>query len=409
VAAGFFATKLLTDDDKKEGNPQGDKESLPQEGPYRPINNDQPREYADQAAICRIGDSSTKYIAPTLIREDLLTNEYKQYINNAFSTVTKSVDAQKNTNITNNSQNSTYGEFTDAEMILHKTIYPRYIHHFFVARWLTIEPNNSNILCTQQKQKPYYKFSGITREQSVNVFNESNEIPYFLTVTKSFAPDIILREQPIIESVKIIAPGITQKVTKDVPIINDKKFICGVQTIGLLSDNFYNIYVETVTPQLDQIPILNLNTNCTKNIDAVKSELLPKIDDSIIFTGKNNTNITYLDPKVNLYFLSDFNSPNTMTNTMTNTVTNNKYWFARLDSYKDPLNLDYSNDPTSPYYGKPKTYPVGIIPADYIQCTTIKDGMIYFPCKSNLYINGIDYSDARKIEFEVASVQLNPI
>jgi len=117
-----------------------------------------------------------------------------------------------------------------------------------------------------------------------------------------------------------------------------------------------------------------------------------------------------MDPMVNLYFLGNFRNTSGV-------LSNVKCWFAKLDAYKDPtiqsdpsvISTDPSADPKSPYFGKPKTYPVGIIPADYKQCNTHKDGSIDTYCRGNTYVNGVDYSDARKINFEVASVQLNPM
>lgn len=563
---------------------------LQQQLPYRQVNIDQPREYADQAAICKIDGLTAQYIAPTLIREDLLTNEYKQYIDKAFSTVSTAVDTQKALaivkaqNVLSEEQSSSssdaesttehFGSFlnsvvtkgqqlvtggssnsvtspvptsvttvttpttefvpnpsafpavtglsqveietpptsrgfisgstlnpvitnttkpalldlangspasgnklTDAQTILQKTIYPRYIHHFFVSRMVNTgssstiptlldviggtkpKPNDvqkcgcgvtgedhhhgeyhaehhnygeMNYGEMHQRQnnphvndKPavhvntipstvdlYYRFSAMTRDQVADTLNMPNKTPFSLTVTKSFAPGTLLRKRTVTESVKVIKPGTTQKVTKDVPIINDKKFICGVQPAGIVPDNFYNIYVDTVTPQLDQIdaviPTTSLPAKTQESKQEYGQEMEPRVDDTILFTGKNNTNVTHMEPTVNLYFYGDFRSSSGV-------LSNVKCWFAKLDTYTDPtatvsssvVSSDPSTDPRSPYFGLPKTYPVGIIPADYKQCNTTQDGKINTYCRGNTYVNGVDYSDARKICFEVASVQLN--
>lgn len=519
---------------------------LKEQLPYRTINNDQPREYADQAAICKIDGLTPQYVAPTLIREDLLTNEYKQYVDRAYTSVSNAVDTQKALNIvkmqnkpsdeysdissssstdstehfgsmvnsvmgsgqqfvkttndiknivggssnvpmpavsqtimtdvssstianpvlldlTNKNSTSTNANgLTNAQSILQKTIYPRYIHHFFVGRFISTsttsiptqldvigspkinkqnptyeehhgeyhgehmgehmgemihsehklyekETHNARVVAIPKGVDFYYRFAGITRDQTVDVLNISNKTPFALTVTKSFSPGTLMRKRSVITSVKVIKPGTVEKVTKDVPIINDKKFVCGVQSAGILPDNFYNIYAETVTPQLDQIdsvtsskiPLVNSTSNDQEN--KFTQEMEPRVDDTILFSGKNNTNVTHMDPTVNLYFFNDSSKV--------------KYWFAKLDAYKDPtsasntsvISSDPSTDPKSPYYGRPKTYPVGIIPADYKQCNTLKDGTIDTYCRGNTYVNGIDYCDARKINFEVASVQLNAL
>lgn len=449
---------------------------LSQQLPYRVINKEVPKEYADQAAICKIDGTTTQYVTPTLIREDLLVAEYKQFVDNAFSTVSTAVNTQKaleivkarNVSETNSESESNehFGplsesrsailnastpkptrldsgsilignSLTDAQETLQKTIYPRYIHHFYVSRVMnqdTIKPppvfepigesamNKSSHNHEIPKAKPsmheslvpknaelYYRVSGITRDQTVDVLNISNNAPYFLSATKSFTPGTLLRKRTMLESVKIPKPGTVEKVTKDIPIINDKKFICGVQFNGILPDTFYNIYAETITPQLDQIDSVLLDKNLqSTNVEEMQQKTYQRIDDSILFTGKNNTDIAHMEPMINLYFFGNSRDASGV-------LQSTKYWFAKMDSYNDPTNEinssvvsnDPSTNPASPYFNKPKLFPVGMIPDNYKQCRTLGDGTIDTFCRGNTYTNGVDYSDARKINFEVATVQLN--
>ncbi len=85
-----------------------------------------------------------------------------------------------------------------------------------------------------------------------------------------------------------------------------------------------------------------------------------------------------------------------------------KCWFAKLDLYVNPYTvIDLSitsTNPKSPYFSKPKTYPIGIIHDDYKQYNTFGNGTIDTYCRGNTYVNGIDCSDARKINFEVSYV-----
>jgi hypothetical protein len=340
-------------------------------------------------------------------------------------------------------------KMTDTELILKKTIYPRYTHHIFATQY-----TSPNI---------YYQFNAITKDMAYENSKGKNISPYLLNVAKNFNPMTVLRKEPAkVEVVKTytVAPTVvsslalsvasavtgtqttqetkTETITESIlkPIINDTKFLCASQPSYAIN-KYYNFYVEPASKpyvkpgskfshavaKVDSDTKIETETEVKVEIEK-KVEIKKRVDDSILYKGNNNTDVNILNQLVNIYTLADISNNN-------NYVVNDVIcYLARLDTYIDPtispidvpvsitdnsqgIGLDASTDPTSPYYGMPRVYPIGIIPADYSQCATTDEFTpiqgIDNDCRGQKYINGVDYSDARKIDFEVACVQLNPM
>jgi len=408
--------------------------------PYRQTNIFQGIENADKAAICKIGGLNDRYVCPVLLREDLLDQEYKTFITKAFSDVAQAVNVKKALDnytkqqeqeqilkqslklSTNSSQNITDSK-TDAQKVLQQDVLPRYIHHLNMIRQIpVIQPLTlSDVIVAESQYKHHlnqseqleqldqleqseqvrpqgkycYTVGGYLKEQTSDITKLNTESPYMINLSRSFSPYTALRQE------EIIGPNNSKKM---IDIVNDKKFACATQTIDVLK--YSEFFASTVTPSIDNtdntiIPTKPIMTENTK----------PQINNTFILTGKNNSNIVQLNPVVNFYALCDFKNANQVA------FNNVKCWMARLDSYTDPslstlpgvVSSDPYNDKSSPYYMKPRIYNIGIIPDDYKQCNTLPDGTIDTFCRGNKYINDVDYSDARKIDFEVITVQLNPI
>ena len=441
--------------------------------PFKKIDIFQDKFYADKAGICKktgTGSSNAYYISPILIREDLLTNEYQSYISSAFSSIKNEVDVEKGLNLLHAQQShklcSTFcsseeqtsmisSKMTDTELVLKKTIYPRYTHHIFVTQF-----NTPDI---------HYQLNAITKDIAYDNFKGKNIVSYLLNVSNSFSPIASIRHQPfqidIEKKIPVTPTGISaltsavasavtsgttssanQQTTTEVisetilvPIINDKKFVCATPTSRYGIDRYYNFYFEpaskpyvkpgtkyasvgsktttTTTTPTTATP----TTNTTETKPEVEAENIMKlrVDDSILYKGNNNTNINTLNQLVNIFTLAD------ITNTNNHIVKDVTCYLARLDTYVDPIVspqntisagsianvtgvIDASSDKSSPYYNMPRIYPVGIMPADYSQCITV-NGQIDVSCRGSLYIDGINYSDARKIDFEVTCIELNPM
>jgi hypothetical protein len=492
---------------------------------YRKNNLLQPRNEADDASICRISGNVVRYVGPALIREDLLMENYKHFLQTACSVVQKEVmykkqeasvshgnkkcsnllnndnidnidndvntnivniinnidniDNDVNTNIVNT--NATHpnvnvnvtnaGDMTQAQKILHKTIYPRYLQHFYVTQHSTsdeqvdssvllqipnetlssttlaslpatssilpstltapiaslqqphIPPARQHIMERSKFTEPYfYRFNAIIADQTENILDTTTSLPYTLSATKSFSPFTILRKKKIITNT-VDDNGIEKANITEVDILNDKKFICGVRSIGV-PDKYASIFVETKLTLSDQVSKISHN----HNVDSETESQILKIRDTldrVILKGYNNTNINNMETLVNLYVYGDIKNSNNVP------ITNVKYYIARLDTYTDPVaeaiaagntNINTTNNATTSilkdmYKNKPRMYPVGLIPHDYIQCNTVLDKTgilsntleINSACNGITYIDGVDYSDARKIDFEVISVILNPL
>lgn len=409
--------------------------------PYRKLNIDQNPLYADKPFLC--GD--TTFVYPVLIREDLLNREYREFVDDKFKSVNLDFATKKalykvkkenpdlfieNFSLSSlNPINLFKSSDSEYDQIKKNVVYPRFIHHFYVQQTVpsiesknislldvmnspvvennntselvyesietgiqehimeeeignvTIENFNTNLLNkkTQTKQKCYI-ISGETREQ---VKNGDKTNPYILDLSKNFNPYTIHRKQEILTK-----NGELKR--EQIDIINDNKFVCGIRQIGALT-KYSNFYAVTKTPQLEQL-------DKHRNNKLISEE--SKLNDKYVFEGRDNMNVSHLDPFVNLYVLGDFKNANNVP------FDNVKCWLARLDTYDDPDNID--NDKSSKYYGSYKMYPIGIVPDDYNQCQTI-DNKIDTYCRGTKYINGVDYSDARKIDFELSTVKLNMI
>jgi hypothetical protein len=413
---------------------------LEQNLPYRKTNMFQNVEYADKAAICKIGGITDRYVSPILLREDLLDQDYKSFIDKAFSSVSQAIEIKKALDNINNGNSQTIvsrmetsntpNNKTMAQNILQYEILPRFIHHFSMIRHVpsTESLSLSDVISSesyiqnreeqQNKQMPEkycYTMGGYLKDQLSDITQLNTESQYMVNLSKNFSPYTEVRKEEIL-SINNNPTSETTKINKEfIDIVNDRKFVCSSQTIDVVK--YSEIYATTVTPSIDMVDniVVSLDGSSNSSLgETVNSEgkqtMKPKISDAFILEGKNNTKIIHLDPNVNLYVLGDFKDVN-------NVATNNiKCWFARLDSYVDPtintssvISTDTYNDKMNPYYMKPKMYNVGIIPDDYKQCRTLPDGSIDSYCRGDKYINGVDYSDARKIDFEVVTVQLNSI
>lgn len=374
--------------------------------PYRKQNIDQNPLYSDKPFLCGIDN---KYTYPVLLREDLLDRDYREFISEKFRTVNLEYATQKallNVKKTNpelfieNFSLSSLNPFNSSDTIQEsdnlqkKLVYPRFIHHFSLTQTTPFTSRNNisllNVINSsetyseslkeqQSNQQSCYIISGQTSDQT-NDDKYTDE--YILNLTKNFNPYTIHRKQEII----LLNNDKIEK--KQMDIINDNKFVCANKQIGNLT-KYANFYASTITPSLYM-----------KSKFENNSEELKLSGTKFIYEGRNNTNISHLDPYVNMYIYGDFKNSN-------NVPSNNiKCWLARLDTYNDPNNIDL--DKTSKYYGSYKMYPIGIIPDDYKQCQTINNEIDSY-CRGTKYINGIDYSDARKIDFQITSVQLNQI
>ncbi|VBB18532.1 hypothetical protein YASMINEVIRUS_995 [Yasminevirus sp. GU-2018] len=334
---------------------------------------------------------------------------------------------------------------TDAQRVLKQTILPRYTHHLtmirktptrdVVAKSLADVIGNSTVSTSESESeseehhnkgdhkhkpivdvpnpdKPCYVLAGVTKEQTSDVQRLPSEAPYAIDLTRNFSPFTIPRQrlESTYDTVGIKKSTVVTKMTK---IEDDKKFVCGVQRSS--QTKFSDVYAVTVTPsidQLDKVSVSGSNTSSNgENNSAPKADM---VDDTFLYYGRNNTNVVHMEPVVNLYVLGDFKNKNNVP------AENVKCWLARLDGYTDPTLQDTNkksgvmitdpyNDSKSAYYNKPRFYPVGIIPDDYKQCNATKPDSPESACIGKRYINGVDYSDARRIDFEVATVQLNPL
>lgn len=357
-----------------------DKENIP----FRKINSFQPKEEADMPIVCETNGKLSKCVYPVLLREDLLDTEYKNYVN----AIMKATNSNE--------------------------IYPRYIHHINVNlrgdQIMRInQSNNQNMgmnpdtlpISTPKvvnvNNVPRYQISGLIREQTSDVSKVNNEPVYQMDLLKSRSPLTTLRKAKNIMMGKKEKGGI-KAITQFVDSVNDRKFVCGSQNMA--STKYSDIHFIT-------IPI----DNSTPSVTIANDTDTKRVSDEFIYNGKNNTDITFLDPKVNMMLKLDIKDEKNVMHKDT------KFLIARLDTYEDPLLTKdpgvVSSDPyynkDSPYYKKPAIYPVGIIPVEYKECTTNKDGSIDSYCRGNKYIDGIDYSDARKVDFEVAIVGIRPI
>ena len=440
------------------------KSLLEQDLPYRKTNIYQDIAYADKAALCKIGGTVDRFICPVLLREDLLDQEYRKFVDAAYLDTAKAVEIKKVTdNIDKNnalkslvsveslsvlseseysSKYSSESSFksesksrseseseseaisalkskTDAQRVLQHDVIPRYIHHFTMVRQIpTLESlilsdviksefDSESYQEYEQKEhkntnaeKYCYLLSGYLKDQLKDITQLNTESPYMINLSKNFSPFTTLRKEEVIEKINdgSVESEIANKQMVD--IVNDRKFVCATQSIDVLK--YSELFASTIAPSLDSTPIPLTSTSIVSNQSSSAA---------FILTGANNTDIVKLSPLVNLYVLGDFKNANQVA------FNNVKCWLARLDTYVDPtINTgsevivnDPYNDKSSPYYRKPRIYNVGIIPDDYKQCTTLPDGTIDSFCRGEKYINGIDFSDARKISFEVATVQLNSI
>lgn len=392
--------------------------------PYRKINIFQGVEYADKAAICKIGGLNDRYVCPILLREDLLDQEYKTFITKAFSDVAQAVKVK--TALDNYAQQQE--QILKQSLTLSKSIsenktdvLPRYIHHLNMIRQVPIvQPLTLSDVITSEtytesesETKPHimqhvdqldqmnlqskycYTIGGYLKEQTTDIIKLNTESPYMINLSKSFSPFTALRQE------EILGPNNSKQM---IDIVNDKKFACATQTIDVLK--YSEFFSSTVTPSIDTADNVIVPTK-----PIMSENMTAQINNTFILTGKNNSNIVQLNPVVNFYALCDFKNNNQVA------FNNVKCWMARLDTYTDPslmpmpgvVSSDPYNDKSSPYYMKPKIYNIGIIPDDYKQCNTLPDGTIDTLCRGNKYINNVDYSDARKIDFEVITVQLNSI
>lgn len=454
--------------------------------PYRKTNLYQDKQYADKAALCKIGGTTDIYVCPVLLREDLLDQEYRTFVDSAYAEVAKAVQIQNvlnninkskvHQNITNKTTPVKSESFTpsvsvaesqpqllqkqsdmsiktptktEAQQILKIDILPRYIHHFTMIRQapsleslvlsdviksrpkstsesaseLELRPETGTI--NNKSEKDCYTMSAYLKDQLSDITKLNTQSPYVFNLSKNFSPFTTLRQEAILKSGKNKNNSSEMIVTSEtmVDIVNDRKFVCATQSIDVLK--YSDFFAATITTPIDDTNVSVVtsstmsSTTSSNSKSSTESEptskqvikIKPRIDDSYIYTGKNNSRIIMLDPKVNLYVLGDFKTSNQVA------VNNVKCWLARLDTYVDPtintgselLSNDPYNDKTSPYYMKPRIYNIGIIPDDYKQCTTLPDGTIDSFCRGDKYINGVDYSDARKIDFEMATVQLNSI
>lgn len=349
--------------------------------PFRKNNAFQPTEDADKPIVCETNGRLSKCVYPVLLREDLLDTEYRNYVDTIMNSKNRS------------------------------EVYPRYIHHINVNRrgnqilnqnvnqmiGMPVNPNNLPISApnvTNINSMPRYQISGLIREQTRDLSTINNEPTYQMDLLKSRSPLTALRKIPTVLLGKNEKGGI-KAIKQTIDSVNDRKFVCGSQNMA--STQYSDIHFVT-------IPIDGSTTSINSN-DA------KRVSDEFIYNGKNNTSITFLEPKVNMMLKLDIKDEKNMMHKDT------KFLIARLDTYEDPLLINnpgvVSSDPyynkDSPYYKKPGVYPVGIIPVEYKECTTDKNGMIDSFCRGSKYIDGVDYSDARKIDFEVAIVGIQPI
>jgi hypothetical protein len=315
---------------------------------------------------------------------------------------------------------------TQAEVFLKRTMYPRYIHHLRVVRttpsrispmYPSIDrPRGDNPHDGQTLHKPCYFINGVTKFQADNEIKQSGITPYTIDLTRNFSPFTPMRKSTVNETTLTNNLKTVTTITKTIELVDDRKFVCGVQADGIAPPTKYsNIYFETVTPSIDHLDqiLISKGSTCVKKDppkQALSENSPSRVSDAFTLTGKDNTNIMGLDPIVNMYVLGDFKNSN---NVLTKNV---KCWLARLDAYTDPsvkdgtgvVSSDPTSDPKSLYYKKPKMYPIGIIPDDYKQCSTDANGSINSACIGAMYMNDVDYSDARKIDFEVITVELSP-
>lgn len=350
--------------------------------PFRKNNAFQPIEEADKPILCETNGRLSKCVYPVLLREDLLDTEYRNYID----TILKA----KNSN----------------------EIYPRYIHHINVNKrgnqiinqnvnqmiGMPVNPNNLPVsapnVVTNIITFPRYQISGLIREQTSDLSTVNNEPTYQMDLLKSRSPLTTLRKIPSVVFGKNEKGGI-KAIKQTIDSLNDRKFVCGSQNMA--STKYSDIHFVT-------IPI-------DGSTSSISSSDTKRVSDEFIYNGKNNADITFLEPRVNMMLKLDVKDEKNVMHKDT------KFLIARLDTYEDPLLTNnpgvVSSDPyynkDSPYYKKPGIYPVGVIPLEYKECTTDKNGVIDSFCRGSKYIDGIDYSDARKIDFEVAIVGIQPI
>lgn len=354
--------------------------------PYRKDNAFQSVDNAPKAALCQDTNTPPNYIYPILLREDLLTSRYTTYIKHAVSTVQDAVDLYKAKALVKSQKTgaetlpesiaeskpeseSANPQKTAAQTLLDVTIYPRFTHHMSVMRFSYSDiPNN----------KFCYKITGVTNDIATDVMNSPIKSPYYLNVSNSFS-----------ESAK--------HLRADKPK-SDLKFVCGMQPTGKSQDKNYNIYIRNKL--LDPDNVVTSETLYT-------SRPINVIDDSILFTGIKNTNIQYLNLLVNLLTLCDIVGTDGVVHQ------NTECYYARLEGYTDTtITIPPNTAENNPYANAPTMYPVGIVPKKFVDeqaCfTDPTTGKI--TCKTGkTYIDGVDYSDARIVDFEVACVELNPL
>jgi len=416
---------------------------------FRTVNAFQSKQEAERPFICNIDGNDEKLVGPYLIREDLIESKYKQFLQSNKSLIEKELNVKKGLDLLNKEENvnkdyaeirkylneklpnmkdqltdetldkiiksisqltdqqildtfRTYGidaentkeimrkityilGRTDTERYLQKSLYPRYVHHLNVIQTLNSNIDIYNLSLNKNNNGSgkdiCYRIGGYIEEQLTDPLT-GTKTEYIVSGSKSFSPFTIVRKDKSIgNNMKIIEKNKN----------NDRRYLCGIQTSTY--DKYTDIYIESNK--------LNLSETEGKRYDSRLRE-----HDKIMLVGENNTEIRNIDNDVSMYILGDY------TNQNGKIVKNKKFYFGYLDEFTDPYLKNNTTDPyynkDSIYYKKPRYYTIGMIPEDYTECQNDKHGNIDKKCKGILYENGIDYSDTKRIRFDVATIKLNP-
>jgi hypothetical protein len=293
----------------------------------------------------------SQYTMPILIREDKLINDYTDFLK---QTKTKLL----------------------------------YIHHLSILRkHVSVKPLQlSHILNTEtfnlhDKSKICYNISGYNRYQVLNMNN--NEKPYYIDMNINFSLHHKGYRQKHIANIHEHNKTVHIEKTH---IDDDKKFVCSTQHINGVP-KYNELYFKTVVPSLDTFDIMNKQENESENKNIT--------NDNILYNGRKNE-IHHLEPKVNIYVKGDF------INNVNKKFDNVNCWLAYFDTYIDPHN---ALNTKSEKIDIPIYIPVGYIPDNYKECHT-HNNESHYSCKGNKYIDGIDYSHARKLDFEISFIKL---
>lgn len=408
--------------------------------PYKNNNLYQNNKDSDRPELCAVGLTGA-YVVPVLMREDLLQEEYKQFLNRGHDQMNKEVIAQKaitgnlpakiveqfgdldsmdspkdSVNSSIDSSKDSIGSdsskdvktvveppiMTEVQKTLNKTIYPRYAHHFSLTRRIPVESSNQNTNQNDRETRyyaPCYGISGLTKDQTADISNIPQQVPYTMNLNANFSPFTVLRKREITEIQEGTSLTDINLIKREVEVISDKKFVCSTQRPEI--SKYGNFYAETTPILLGQHDQIKINdVGGVQKINMIPSKTTDL--DNMALKGIDN-DVIKMAHKINLYIYGDFKKQDS---SMHRDI---KCWLSYLNGFTDPTNVKTSGTVDDDNRENPKYIPIGILPDDYnIECRKFNDGSYESKCIGRKYIDNIDYSDAKKITFEVIVVKTKP-